>query len=737
RCGDGIPQAGEQCDDGNAVNNDACTNTCTTPRCGDGIPQAGEQCDDGNASNFDACTTSCRTAACGDGYLQPGETCDDGNNANNDGCNAACQPEYCGDGVTQPGEQCDDGNNASGDGCSGGCLVEDCPPDLGDASAFNVFAFTSYTGGMDVEGRAAAGTLLSMSGFNLNYGTPGGVAGVAGDRLELSYGVVHGHAAYGATAAITGVTFDGGAAHHASPLDFPAVEADVTAFADRLCDLSANGATAMGPGGALTLGGGDATLDVFDVSAAQIASATSLDVTAPASATVVVNLRGASLDISGFSVRLHGVHRSRVLFNACDATAVDVYAIALQGSLLAPWADVTFSNGDLYGQLIAYSVDGPGEVHLPGFDGVVPCTFCGDGLIDAGEACDDGNVVSGDGCTTSCDAEYCGDGVRQPAEGCDDGNVSDGDGCASDCTVERHGACGDGALDQGEGCDDGNLTNGDGCSATCFPEACVSDLGPAGYFNLFSRTTYTGGHHVGGPVAAVDAVDMEGFEVGWQTPGSPAMYADALDLSWGTLHGRAYWGSALGGSGVDFPDGGGFVHATPFSLTAAGGRAEQFSTLLWLVPATGTTSFQYGTLTLTGARPGVNVFTVDAAWLAAAHTLNIDVPPGAAAIVNVQGASASMMNMGIFLHGGTAARTIYNFYGTTRLDLAGVGVPGTILAPWADVTFDNGSQLGLLVGWSVTGSAELYHRPLTWTLDCAAWEAMRAARVAAGTWPWP
>lgn len=65
----------------------------------------------------------------------------------------------------------------------------------------------------------------------------------------------------------------------------------------------------------------------------------------------------------------------------------------------------------------------------------------------------------------SCRASYCGDGVLDLGEACDDGNNIDGDGCSALCTVESY--CGDGFLDPGEQCDDGNLLNGDGCSAMC------------------------------------------------------------------------------------------------------------------------------------------------------------------------------------------------------------------------------------------------------------------------------
>ncbi|MBI3833810.1 MAG: DUF4215 domain-containing protein [Planctomycetes bacterium] len=35
------------------------------------------------------------------------------------------------------------------------------------------------------------------------------------------------------------------------------------------------------------------------------------------------------------------------------------------------------------------------------------CTCCGDGQLDAGEQCDDGNNTSHDGCSASCQIETC------------------------------------------------------------------------------------------------------------------------------------------------------------------------------------------------------------------------------------------------------------------------------------------------------------------------------------------
>jgi cysteine-rich repeat protein len=128
KCGDGIQEGGEACDDGpnNANAPDACRPDCTLPICGDGIVDQGEACDDGDQDDTNGCTTACQVATCGDGIIQGGEVCDDGNQDNTDGC-VACQTATCGDGHVQAGvEQCDDGNQDDTDGCVAGCQTAAC-----------------------------------------------------------------------------------------------------------------------------------------------------------------------------------------------------------------------------------------------------------------------------------------------------------------------------------------------------------------------------------------------------------------------------------------------------------------------------------------------------------------------------------------------------------------------------------------------------------------------------------
>jgi large repetitive protein len=143
---------------------------------------------------------------------------------------------------------------------------------------------------------------------------------------------------------------------------------------------------------------------------------------------------------------------------------------------------------------------------------------CGDGVYDyyGTETCDDGNLLAGDGCSPTCTLEAnwvcnpgeachvieCGDGLQESSvdengqwysESCEDGNIVGGDGCSSTCTPEAGydcmnvgapcilAVCGDGSQDYywdaaaqsytQEACDDGNQASGDGCNEDCRYEA--------------------------------------------------------------------------------------------------------------------------------------------------------------------------------------------------------------------------------------------------------------------------
>lgn len=161
------------------------------------------------------------------------------------------------------------------------------------------------------------------------------------------------------------------------------------------------------------------------------------------------------------------------------------------------------------------------------------------------EQCDDGNTVSGDGCSSACVPEsgwvcpepgapchrpVCGDGIVDfiatsgqggsggfgggPSSGyfepCDDGNTLSGDGCSPTCTVEPGYSCngwvpgchlivcGDGLVDYpDEDCDDGNTTPNDGCTQCRYDQGGFGGAGgfTSGGFGGMSAGTSFGGSH--------------------------------------------------------------------------------------------------------------------------------------------------------------------------------------------------------------------------------------------------
>jgi cysteine-rich repeat protein len=145
-------------------------------------------------------------------------------------------------------------------------------------------------------------------------------------------------------------------------------------------------------------------------------------------------------------------------------------------------------------------------------DDLCGVSACGDGALDDGEACDDGNQIDDDGCSNACRLPRCGDQIVQLGEACDDGAANGDDrACLASCQVA---ACGDGKLLAGveacdlgagnsdggactlgcqaascgdgltwlgvEGCDDGNDVDDDACSNGCALPTCGDGLRQAG-----------------------------------------------------------------------------------------------------------------------------------------------------------------------------------------------------------------------------------------------------------------
>jgi cysteine-rich repeat protein len=179
-------------------------------------------------------------------------------------------------------------------------------------------------------------------------------------------------------------------------------------------------------------------------------------------------------------------------------TRVDTAADGTQaGGPVMFWANVSAD-----GRIVAFTSAASNLV--PGDTNFVPDVFlwvdtCGDGSLDFGEACDDGNRLDGDCCSAACTAEAEG-GVCDDRDLCTRSDTCDGSGrcvgsdpvqcedgsgqCGSPATCDPEtGQCAGGVLPDGSPCDDGDAcTVGDGCVAgLCVP----GDLEPSACLSAF------------------------------------------------------------------------------------------------------------------------------------------------------------------------------------------------------------------------------------------------------------
>lgn len=534
-CGDGNLDPGEECDDGNTQDGDGCSSDCTVePFCGDGNIDPGEECDDGNNQNGDGCSANCEVEEeepeCGNGILEEGEECDDGNNNDGDGCSAQCviepkpyfnlavcyegnygeqpnearfgylaknlidasvdrntvtnggqlpqgipvgsnsprvwssntyqmnannyvwtvtidgktktstidrlnghSPEFydnmrcpgiCGDGDLDQGEECDDRNNQNGDGCSSECTIEE-QPTCGDGNLDDGEECDDGNN-QDGDGCSAQCTVEPYCGD-----------GNLDDGEQCDDGNNENGDGCSASCEVEPYCGDGN-------LD-PGEECD---DGNNNNGDGCNATCEIEPYFGIFLecvdpdSDGDGYLAKFGYK---------WDGTDPET-TERSDFIGPPTDINPPQIFQPG----RYLYDVnVENNGNLVWTVRISGKTKTTTANENY------------------------FKRCTPEPECGNGVLEEGEQCDDGNNIDGDGCSAQCTTEvqpYCGDGNVDEGEQCDDGNNNNGDGCSAECTIEEiEPFCGDGNVDEGEECDDGNNEDGDGCSAACITEPFCGD----------------------------------------------------------------------------------------------------------------------------------------------------------------------------------------------------------------------------------------------------------------------
>lgn len=238
-------------------------------------------------------------------------------------------------------------------------------------------------------------------------------------------------------------------------------------------------------------------------------------------------------------------------------------------------------------------------------------------------------------------------------------------------------------------------------------------------YNAFVIGSYNGyNSDVQGRLAAGGAVSLTNYGVATNL-NSSANGTNTLVAGGGFsgTNGQLYYGDAAVGGASSLTGfnirSGTVTSGSPIDFVEQAGLIGSLAGSLGQLQANGATENQWGTVRLTGSNAGLNIFTVNASDLSSANNFVITAPTGSEVLVNVIGGSASMRNMGFSVNGVSSSDVLMNFYQAGSLDLGGIGIWGSILAPNAAVNFNNGQLNGLLVAASFNGGGELHNTGYT------------------------
>ncbi|WP_395845095.1 choice-of-anchor A family protein [Cystobacter fuscus] len=401
---------------------------------------------------------------------------------------------------------------------------------------------------------------------------------------------------------------------------------------------------------------------------------------------------------------------------SCDAACTQAAARFLEGTLVSVTA--TAAPGDTFvGWTGACTGSAnPCDITLTA-DTVLTALFTsprapGGSTCSDAQDCLSGFCVDGVCCNTSC------------TEQCMACNVPGSVGTCSPVTgapVGDRPACADGDSVCGGTCDGTGASCSHPISNTVVRQpttgACCLNIDLNDY-NLFLREDYNGGHDVVGKVAAGGNITLTNFSVGWGLPdndiANTLVAGGFLTLSRGGVWGDArYAGGYSTNQSVVYPRGSA-AQGTPIDFATRFNELHDLSSRLDHLPANGSTSREsWGGLLLNGTHPTLNVFDMSASAFTQATLFQLHAPAGSFAVVNVRGASATLSGFAMLFNGGIDLhRVLFNFVDATRIDASSIGIQGTVLAPNARVTFNDGSWDGGIYALSLTGDAEGHINPL-------------------------
>ncbi|MGN7762022.1 DUF5057 domain-containing protein [Paenibacillus sp. 22594] len=220
------------------------------------------------------------------------------------------------------------------------------------------------------EGRIAAAGNAEFTSYSLKgQGGTRNNALVVGGNFIFNGGngaAIRGNVTYGGTSAITPNNSVTGTVTQGAPINFADSQKLLLRQSQALGSLTANGSVDS----YLNFTGTDNNRNVFEVKTNVL---NNIKIKAPQSSTVIINVHGESVSISG-GFDLTNIQSSHIILNFPEATSVTINGVGVQASVLAPVASVQFDNGQLTGTLIAKELrtNNGGYLRLGAFTGTLP-----------------------------------------------------------------------------------------------------------------------------------------------------------------------------------------------------------------------------------------------------------------------------------------------------------------------------------------------------------------------------
>lgn len=181
---------------------------------------------------------------------------------------------------------------------------------------------------------------------------------IAGGALKDKNGSVFGNAVYGSTISIKNVAFqNGGSARQGSVVNFVTAGQSLTQLCNILSATAANGTTVVASG-QITLTGTNAVTNVFHVAMADLNTAATMTASVPAGAAAVVIVGGSGqASVRRVTLQFGTLQPQKVLWAFCDASRLDLDRQVLTGSVVAPDAEVRFSDVTVTGSVAGATLD--------------------------------------------------------------------------------------------------------------------------------------------------------------------------------------------------------------------------------------------------------------------------------------------------------------------------------------------------------------------------------------------